>query len=92
VRQHEGQDVFCDYGAPVLASEVGIVEFGTDVLGGRVARLFRPDGSHWYYAAGLSALLVCSGLGKRSGRARQRPRRTVRSSGADKKVAVALDG
>ena len=50
VRRHEGQDVFCDYGAPVLASEDGIVEFGIDVLGGQVARLLRPDGSHWYYA------------------------------------------
>ncbi len=50
VRSHEGQDVFCDYGAPVLASEDGIVEYGIDVLGGRVARLLRPDGSHWYYA------------------------------------------
>jgi len=50
VRSHEGQDVFCDYGAPVLASEDGIVEYGIDVLGGQIARLLRPDGSHWYYA------------------------------------------
>ena len=30
VRSHEGQDVFCDDGTPVLASEEGIVEFGID--------------------------------------------------------------
>ncbi len=50
VRTHEGQDVFCTYGDPVLASEAGVVEYGDGLLGGRVARLFRPDGSYWYYA------------------------------------------
>ncbi|MBA2313108.1 MAG: M23 family metallopeptidase, partial [Actinobacteria bacterium] len=50
VRTHEGQDVFCDSGAPVLASEPGIIEFDQGGLGGRVARLFRNDGSYWYYA------------------------------------------
>jgi murein DD-endopeptidase MepM/ murein hydrolase activator NlpD len=49
-RSHEGQDVFCDYGAPVLASEAGTIEFDEGGLGGRVARLHRPDGSYWYYA------------------------------------------
>nr|MBA2426429.1 peptidoglycan DD-metalloendopeptidase family protein [Actinomycetota bacterium] len=49
-RSHEGQDVFCNYGAPVLASEDGVVEFDEGGLGGRVARLLRPDGSYWYYA------------------------------------------
>lgn len=50
VRPHEGQDVFCDYGAPVLASEAGTIEFDVGLLGGRVARLYRADGSYWYYA------------------------------------------
>lgn len=49
-RQHEGQDVFCRYGDPVLASERGYVEFDEGGLGGKVARLHRPDGSYWYYA------------------------------------------
>ena len=49
-RSHEGQDVFCNYGDPVLATEDGTVEFDEGGLGGRVARLHRPDGSYWYYA------------------------------------------
>lgn len=50
VRRHEGQDVFCHQGDPVLASESGRVEFGGGGLGGRIARLHRGDGSYWYYA------------------------------------------
>ncbi|HVF54314.1 MAG TPA: M23 family metallopeptidase [Actinomycetota bacterium] len=50
VRTHEGQDVFCDYGSPVLATEAGVIEFAEGGLGGRVARLHRPDGTYWYYA------------------------------------------
>ena len=50
VRTHEGQDVFCKYGDPVLASEAGTIEFDDGGLGGRVARLYRKDGSYWYYA------------------------------------------
>jgi murein DD-endopeptidase MepM/ murein hydrolase activator NlpD len=50
VRTHEGQDVFCTYGDPVLASEAGTIDYGNQSLGGRVARLFRADGSYWYYA------------------------------------------
>ena len=50
IRQHEGQDVFCRYGDPVLASEDGTVEFDEQSLGGRIARLHRPDGGYWYYA------------------------------------------
>ena len=49
-RRHEGQDVFCRYGDPVLASEGGYVEFDEGGLGGKVARLHRADGSYWYYA------------------------------------------
>ena len=47
---HEGQDVLCREGAPVLAVTAGRVEFDVGVLGGRVARLLLPDGSYWYYA------------------------------------------
>jgi murein DD-endopeptidase MepM/ murein hydrolase activator NlpD len=50
VRTHEGQDVFCKYGDPVLATEDGSIEFADGGLGGRVARLHRKDGSYWYYA------------------------------------------
>ena len=50
VRRHEGQDVFCDAGAPVLATSDGVVEFGTDDLGGRIARLHVAGGAYWYYA------------------------------------------
>lgn len=49
VRTHEGQDVFCNYGDPVLASENGTVNFDNGGLGGITTRLFRPDGSYWYY-------------------------------------------
>jgi len=50
VRRHEGQDVLCHYGAEVLASEDGIIEFETGLLGGRSARLHRSGGGFWYYA------------------------------------------
>jgi murein DD-endopeptidase MepM/ murein hydrolase activator NlpD len=50
VRTHEGQDVFCEYGDPVLATEDGTVSFDDQGLGGLVARLHRADGSYWYYA------------------------------------------
>ena len=49
-RTHEGQDVFCRYGDPVLATEPGTIEFDDGGLGGIVARLYRKDGSYWYYA------------------------------------------
>jgi murein DD-endopeptidase MepM/ murein hydrolase activator NlpD len=50
VRTHEGQDVFCEYGDPILATESGTIEFADGGLGGKVARLHRSDGSYWYYA------------------------------------------
>ena len=49
-RTHEGQDVFCRYGAPVLAAEFGTIAYGAGGLGGIVARLYRPNGGYWYYA------------------------------------------
>ena len=50
LRPHLGQDVFCNYGAPVVASESGTLEYGQDPSGGLVARIHRGDGSYWYYA------------------------------------------
>lgn len=50
LRPHVGQDVFCSYDAPVLASESGQVEFTKDRLGGVVVRLHRDHGGYWYYA------------------------------------------
>jgi Peptidase family M23 len=61
---HEGQDVFCRYGAPVLATVAGRVEFDRDTLGGRIARLFMPDGGYWYYAH-LSAWTATIDSGER---------------------------
>jgi hypothetical protein len=48
VRTHEGQDVFCDYGDPVLAPEAGYVSFSDGGLGGITARVHTPDGAYWY--------------------------------------------
>lgn len=50
VRKHEGQDVLCRSGDPVLAPEDGTVEFDTSLLGGRSARLLLPGGGHYYFA------------------------------------------
>jgi murein DD-endopeptidase MepM/ murein hydrolase activator NlpD len=50
LRRHQGQDVFCDFGAPVLASVPGTVTFGDGGLGGKVARVHTADGGYWYYA------------------------------------------
>ncbi len=50
VRSHQGQDVFCDYGDPVLAAEGGRVQFARQGLGGTIARLFRGNGTYFYYA------------------------------------------
>ncbi|HYY09017.1 MAG TPA: M23 family metallopeptidase [Actinomycetota bacterium] len=50
IRQHEGQDVLCRYGTEVLAPEDGTIEFGTGLLGGRSAHLFREDGGYYYFA------------------------------------------
>lgn len=50
VRGHEGQDIFCDFGAPILAVTRGRIDFDSNGLGGRIARLHMSDGSYWYYA------------------------------------------
>ena len=47
---HEGQDVLCSYGAPVLAALDGTVSFGENSLGGLAAYITLPNGSFLYYA------------------------------------------
>ena len=94
---HEGQDVLCRDGAPVLAATAGRVEFDVDTLGGRIARLFLPDGDYWYYAhlsdwnstrrqrlPGRTRRCdrVLRELGRRGRRADARPLRTLSPVGA----------
>lgn len=50
IRGHEGQDIFCDFGTPLVAVTAGRIQFDTNGLGGRIARLRMRDGSYWYYA------------------------------------------
>lgn len=50
IRTHEGQDVFCDYGDPVLAPEAGTLNNSDGGLGGVTVRVVRPDGKYWYMA------------------------------------------
>lgn len=50
VRGHEGQDLFCDFGTPLLAVTAGRIQFDTNGLGGRIARLHMRGGAYWYYA------------------------------------------
>lgn len=50
VRTHEGQDVFCRYGDPVLAPEAGLVSYSNGGLGGLVARVHTSKRSYWYLA------------------------------------------
>lgn len=48
VRTHEGQDVFCRYGDPVLAPERGVVSYSDGGLGGITARVHTSSSSYWY--------------------------------------------
>lgn len=50
IRTHEGQDVFCDYGDPILAPEAGTLSLSDGGLGGITVRVVRPDGKYWYMA------------------------------------------
>ncbi len=56
VRTHEGQDVFCNYGDPVLAPEDGIVDFSNGGLGGITARVHVPSTKRYWYMTHLSDL------------------------------------
>ena len=47
---HHGQDLLCAEGTPLLAVQPGVVEFGSDPLGGTTIELTLRDGSFWYYA------------------------------------------
>lgn len=55
VRTHEGQDVFCKFGDPILAPEVGRVSYSDGGLGGLVARVHTSGNAYWYLAH-LSAI------------------------------------
>lgn len=48
VRTHEGQDVFCRYGDPILAPESGTVSYSDGGLGGITARVHTNSVSYWY--------------------------------------------
>ena len=50
IRAHEGQDVFCNQGARVLAAARGTIEFDSGGLGGNIARLHMNNGGYIYYA------------------------------------------
>ncbi len=50
VRTHEGQDVFCRYGDPILAPESGTVSYSEGGLGGVVARVHTSSNDYWYMA------------------------------------------
>ncbi|MGH2806778.1 MAG: M23 family metallopeptidase [Actinomycetota bacterium] len=56
VRTHEGQDVFCNYGDPILAPEAGIVDFSDGGLGGITARVHVPSSGRYWYLTHLSDL------------------------------------
>lgn len=50
-RSHQGVDLCCAEGTPLLACDDGVVHFGNDPLGGIVAMLYpAAGGRHWYYA------------------------------------------
>jgi murein DD-endopeptidase MepM/ murein hydrolase activator NlpD len=48
VRTHEGQDVFCRYGDPILAPEAGTVSYSDGGLGGITARVHASSTDYWY--------------------------------------------
>jgi murein DD-endopeptidase MepM/ murein hydrolase activator NlpD len=48
IRTHEGQDVFCRYGDPILAPEAGTVSYSDGGLGGITARVHTNSTSYWY--------------------------------------------
>lgn len=50
VRTHEGQDVFCRFGDPILAPEAGTVSYSDGGLGGLVARVHTGGDAYWYLA------------------------------------------
>ena len=47
---HHGQDLLCALGTPLLAVQPGVVQLGSDPLGGTTIELTLRDGSFWYYA------------------------------------------
>ena len=50
-RQHKGIDIFAKRGTPIRSTTRGIVaSVGTNQLGGRIVRVFGPNGEWHYYA------------------------------------------
>jgi murein DD-endopeptidase MepM/ murein hydrolase activator NlpD len=49
-RVHQGVDLCCARGTPLLAVADGVLTQGPDPLGGTTSSLTVADGSHWYYA------------------------------------------
>lgn len=48
VRTHQGQDVFCRYGDPILAPADGTVSYSDGGLGGVTARVHTSDNAYYY--------------------------------------------
>ena len=49
-RPHQGNDLFAEEGAPLVAVDDGLLRSGTDPLGGNIANLYASDGTRYYYA------------------------------------------
>ena len=49
-RLHQGVDLCAPTGTPVLAVDNGGVTFGTDPMGGIIAKVYADDGATYYYA------------------------------------------
>lgn len=62
---HQGNDIFADVGAPLVAVDEGQVRSGVDPLGGNVLNLFTTDGARYYYAH-LDAFADGSGVSSSS--------------------------
>jgi len=64
---HEGQDVLCKWGSPVLAAVRGRLSFGWNSLGGLAAYIALPKGGFLYYAHLSKEMKHLSGMVVRPG-------------------------